>query len=173
MDTNTTHQCPLCTPANGSTRDPTRPPRGLSEYMIFANEYRERVKQRFPDLTFGSIIFPPIFCLSAVLYTHHLINPLFYSCQPLMRSFSSGSLAPFCPAYASFSSPITQSQQRIRHFTILVFRSSCIIEKLHLLIKKPVRRFGGSETHTNLERRDNAGGESRLSCPSCGGAAAV
>ncbi|CAO3642016.1 unnamed protein product [Cunninghamella blakesleeana] len=38
-----------------SKKDPEAPKRGLSAYMIFSKENRERIKSENPDATFGQI----------------------------------------------------------------------------------------------------------------------
>lgn len=55
--------------ANITHLDPNAPKRGLSAYMIFANEQRGKLKEEQPDLKFGTSIL-----LSSHHYNHTNIN---------------------------------------------------------------------------------------------------
>lgn len=49
--------CPLLlSPANKCLTDPNAPKRGLSAYMFFANDNRDKVREENPGITFGKIM---------------------------------------------------------------------------------------------------------------------
>ncbi|KAL4940951.1 Non-histone chromosomal protein 6 [Aspergillus oleicola] len=42
-------------PVNRKKKDPNAPKRGLSAYMFFANDNREKVREENPGITFGQV----------------------------------------------------------------------------------------------------------------------
>lgn len=53
-----------------SILDPNAPKRGLSAYMFFANDMRDKVREENPGIKFGTSP-SPIYCLSLHGYSRH------------------------------------------------------------------------------------------------------